>query len=231
MFNFESTLRAGGILALAAIGLVVFGETGLLIGVILPGGDSTLLLAGSFAATGALPLLPLIAIVIVSTFLGDNLGYEIGKRTGKRIFSRKESILFDPEHLLRAEKFYERHGGKTILIARFIPVVRTFVPLLAGVGTMPRKRFLIYDAIGAITWGGGVVMLGYILASIVGDRIEDLKVYLLVAVGVSMTLAFAPALYQLYRIKIQHKRPHTPKKVRQELQEAAEEIEETVSRD
>src|SRR5690606_21063603 len=126
-----------------------------------------------------LPLLPLIVVVIISSFLGDNFGYEIGKRSGKRIFRKKESIFFNPEHLLRAEQFYEKHGGKTVLLARFVPVVRTFVPLLAGVGAMPRKRFLIYDAIGAVLWGGGVIMLGYILASIVGERVEDLKIYLL----------------------------------------------------
>jgi len=228
LFNFESTLRAGGILALAAIGLVVFGETGLLIGVILPGGDTTLLLAGSFAATGDLPLLPLIAVVVVSTFIGDNFGYEIGKRTGKKIFHRKESIIFDPEHLLRAEKFYEKHGAKTVVLARFIPVVRTFAPLIAGAGSMPRRRFVAYDAIGAVLWGAGVIIIGYMLASIVGERISDLKIYLLIGVGISMTLAFAPALYQLYRVKIQHKRLKTSKKVKEELDDAAEDIEKVV---
>ncbi|MCA9348390.1 DedA family protein, partial [Candidatus Saccharibacteria bacterium] len=98
MGYFENLIRSGGLLGLVAVGFVIFAESGLLIGVFLPGGDTTLLLAGSFAATGRIPLIPLLIVIVLSAIIGDNIGYEIGKRTGKKVFKKKESFLFDPEH-------------------------------------------------------------------------------------------------------------------------------------
>lgn len=233
MGYFENLIRTGGLIGLIAIGFVIFAESGLLIGVLLPGGDTTLLLAGSFAATGRLPLLPLLVVIVASAVIGDNVGYEIGKRSGKRIFRKKESFLFDPEHLVRAGNFYEKHGGKTIILARFVPIVRTFAPLVAGVGNMPRKRFLFFNIIGALIWGVGVTMAGYLLASILGERVEDLEKYLLLAVGITTVAAFGPAAYHFFKLKAAHNKKTKAeiaedKKIKKELKEMSAEIEEDV---
>lgn len=218
----EKILSSGSLLL---IGLVIFGESGFLIGVILPGGDTTLLLAGSFAATGRLPLFWLLVTIVVAAILGDNVGYEIGKRTGKRIFKKPESLIFDPEHLVRAEKFYEKHGGKTVMIARFVPMVRTFAPLVAGVGNMDRKKFMLYNCLGALIWGVGVTMIGYIASRILGPHVEDLEKYLLLAVGVTTVAAFGPVIFHFFKAKRSHKQKLALKK---ELKEAAEEVEDAV---
>ncbi len=226
MDYFESLIRSGGLIGLIAVGFVVFAESGLLIGILLPGGDTTLLLAGSFAATGRLPIIPLLLVIVASAIIGDNVGYEIGKRTGRRIFRKKESFLFDPDHLLTAEKFYERHGGKTIILARFVPMVRTFAPLLAGVGKMPRRRFMFFNVVGALIWGIGITMAGYLLGSLLGDRVEDLDKYLIMLVVVATVVAFAPALYHLIQLRVKHRR--RTKSLQEELQEASATIEEDV---
>lgn len=226
MDYFENLISAGGLIGLIAVGFVVFAESGLLIGILLPGGDTTLLLAGSFAATGRLPLIPLLLIIVTAAIIGDNVGYEIGKRTGKRIFRKKESFLFDPDHLLTAEKFYEKHGGKTIILARFVPMVRTFAPLVAGVGKMPRRRFMFFNVVGALIWGLGVTLAGYLLGSLLGDRIEDLDKYLIMLVGVATVVAFAPAIYHLIQLKVKYRR--RTKSLQEELNEAAQDVEEDV---
>ncbi|TXG76001.1 DedA family protein [Patescibacteria group bacterium] len=153
----DKLILGGGLIA---IGATVFAESGLLIGFFLPG-DTLLFGAGILASQGTFPLHWLLLIVIVSAIVGDNVGYSIGKRTGKRIFKKEEGILFRHEHIERAEAFYEAHGGKTIIIARFIPIVRTFAPLVAGIGRMDHRRFTFFNAIGATIWGGGVILLGY----------------------------------------------------------------------
>ncbi len=231
MGYFENLIRNGGLIGLIAVGFVVFAESGLLIGILLPGGDTTLLLAGSFAATGRIPLIPLLIVIVVAAVVGDNVGYEIGKRSGKRVFRKKESFLFDPEHLVRAGKFYEKHGGKTIILARFVPIVRTFAPLVAGVGHMPRRRFMFFNIIGAFIWGVGVTMTGYLLASVLGERVEDLEKYLLIAIGVTTVLAFGPAIYHFLRLRSKHKSKQElreTKEIQEELKEIAQDIEEDV---
>jgi membrane-associated protein len=233
MGYFENLIRNGGLIGLIAVGFVVFAESGLLIGILLPGGDTTLLLAGSFAATGRIPLIPLLIVIVAAAVIGDNVGYEIGKRTGKRIFRKKESFLFDPEHLVTAGKFYEKHGGKTIILARFVPMVRTFAPLIAGVGQMPRRRFMLFNIIGAFIWGVGVTMAGYLLASILGERVEDLEKYLIMAVGITTVVAFAPAAYHFFKLKTSHSKKTKEeiaedKEIKEELKEIARDIEEDV---
>ncbi len=201
----DKLILGGG---LVAIGATVFAESGLLIGFFLPG-DTLLFGAGILASQGALPLGWLLAVVIASAIIGDNVGYEIGKRTGKRIFTKKDSILFQHEHVERAELFYEKHGGKTIIIARFVPIVRTFAPLVAGVGKMPHRRFTIYNAIGGILWGGGVVLLGYWFGSRV-PWVEDyitpviLGVVLLSIVGSFAHIMREPVARKLLIKKIRH---------------------------
>lgn len=149
---------------LIAIGATVFAESGLLIGFFLPG-DTLLFGAGILASQGTINIWHLILVVIVAAILGDNVGYSIGRRTGKRMFHKEDGILFRKEHIEKAEKFYEKHGGKTIIIARFVPVVRTFAPMVAGMGKMSRQRFLAFNVVGAILWGGGVTLLGFWLGS------------------------------------------------------------------
>lgn len=218
----EKILSSGSLLL---IGLIIFGESGFLIGVILPGGDTTLLLAGSFAATGRLPLAWLLVTVVLAAILGDNVGYEIGKRTGKKIFRKPESLLFDPEHLVKAEKFYEQHGGKTVILARFFPMVRTFAPLIAGVGNMNRRRFMLFNCIGALIWGVGVTMAGYIASRILGPHVEELEKYLLIAVGVTTVAAFGPVVFHFFKAKRSHREKIRLKK---ELKAAEQNVEEDV---
>lgn len=168
--NIEKIIQQFGILA---IGIIVFTESGLLIGFFLPG-DTLLLLAGVLASQGELELLPLLAVVTFAAIVGDNVGYSIGRRTGPRIFKKEDGIFFHKENIERAQAFYDKHGGKTIIIARFIPVVRTFAPLVAGIAKMPRRRFMAFNVIGGVTWGVGVTLLGYF----VGSKIPHIDKYL-----------------------------------------------------
>jgi membrane-associated protein len=152
-------IRAGGYVLLNAI---VFVETGLLIGFFLPG-DSLLVSAGVvWYVQGWNPWL-LIITLSISAILGDSLGYYIGAKTGPKLFTREKSLFFAKDHLLRTQAFYERHGGKTIILARFIPILRTFAPVVAGVGRMEYRRFVFYNVFGGIGWVVSMVLLGYYL--------------------------------------------------------------------
>ena len=155
--SIDKIILGGGLIA---IGATIFAESGLLVGFFLPG-DTLLFGAGILASQGTLPIGWLLVVVISAAILGDNVGYSIGHRTGKKLFNKKESLLFQHEHIERAEKFYEDHGGKTIILARFIPIVRTFAPVVAGIGNMSRKRFFLFNSIGGALWGGGVTLAGY----------------------------------------------------------------------
>jgi membrane-associated protein len=144
--------------------LIIFIETGALI-FFLPG-DSLLFVAGLYASRGALSLGLLEALLIPAAILGDTTSYYIGARIGPAIFKRPESRLFKPAHLKAAHDFYERHGGKAIILARFMPIVRTFVPVVAGVGAMPYKRFIAYNMIGGAAWVASMTIGGYFLGQI-----------------------------------------------------------------
>lgn len=190
MFNIEQLIASGGILLVAAI---VFAESGLLIGFFLPG-DTLLFGAGLAASQGRFNIVWLIFAVVLAAVIGDNVGYSIGRRTGPRIFRKKDSILFHKDYINRAESFYEKHGGKTIILARFIPVVRTFAPVVAGVGKMSRKRFFMFNIVGGITWGAGMPLLGYW----VGSKIPHLDKYIdLVIIGVMVLSIFLASLHLL----------------------------------
>ena len=177
MFDINSIIQSGGILIVA---LIVFAESGLLIGFWLPG-DTLLLGAGILASQGEVSITWLIIAVVLAAIIGDNVGYSIGRRTGHRIFKKDDGIFFQKEHIEKAEAFYEKHGGKTIILARFIPIVRTFAPLVAGVGKMPRKRFMLFNVVGAVTWGAGIILLGYWFGSKV-PHLEEYVHYVLLAV-------------------------------------------------
>lgn len=189
--NIEKIIQQFGILA---IGGIVFAESGLLIGFFLPG-DTLLLLAGVLASQGELELLPLLAVITIAAVVGDNVGYSIGRRTGHRIFKKEDGILFHKENIERAQAFYNKHGGKTIIIARFIPVVRTFAPMVAGIAKMPRRRFMAFNVIGGVTWGVGVTLLGYF----VGSRIPHIDKYLHYIVLLVIVASVAISLMHLLR--------------------------------
>ena len=167
LFNIENWLDRGG-LALAA--LIIFAETGLLIGFFLPG-DSLLFIAGFLASKPkGLPHLPslglVVPVLVASAFVGNQVGYLIGSRIGPSVFDRPDSRLFNQRNVGRTHAFFERHGTKALVMARFVPIVRTFVPVLAGVGKMKHRTFITANAIGAVVWAGGVTVLGYFLGQV-----------------------------------------------------------------
>lgn len=190
MFDTQALIASGGILIVAAI---VFAESGLLIGFFLPG-DTLLFSAGLLAAQDTVSLPWLLVATVAAAIVGDNVGYSIGRRAGPRIFKREDGILFHKDHLMRAEKFYEDHGGKTVTMARFIPVVRTFAPVVAGAGKMPRRRFMYYNVIGAVAWGGGVTLLGYWLGTKIPGLDHYIEYLLLAVVLLSLLGSFAHLL-------------------------------------
>ena len=164
--NVETLLSNGGLLVL---GLIVFAESGLLVGFFLPG-DSLLFIAGflaSEAGGNVLPPLPLVLLVAASmAIIGDQVGYIIGRRVGPALFARPKSRLFDPAHVDKAQAFFDKHGAKTIVLARFVPIVRTFAPVLAGVGRMDYRTFVRYNILGGLGWGVGLPVLGFFLGQI-----------------------------------------------------------------
>lgn len=154
-----------GWLGYAAMFAVVYSETGLLVGFFLPG-DSFLFTIGVVAGLGALDIVQVNILLMAAAMLGDSTGYWLGRKTGPRIFSRPDSRLFKQEYITRTKAFYERYGGKTIILARFVPIVRTFAAFVAGVGQMPYLRFLPYSVCGGIGWVFLMTMLGYELGGI-----------------------------------------------------------------
>jgi membrane-associated protein len=190
MLSVEHILQSGGLLA---IGALVYSESGLMVGFFLPG-DTLLLSAGVFAAEGKLPLALTIAVISLAAVLGDNTGYTIGRLLGPRVFKKKDGIVFRQEYVQRAEKFYERFGSKTMLLSHFIPFVRSFAPVVAGVAKMPRPSFLLFDGIGDIAWAVIVTMLGYWF----GSRIPNLDHYILPTIAVVVLASFGPMLWHLF---------------------------------
>jgi len=190
-YSLDDLVRWGGYVILVAI---VFTETGLLVGFFLPG-DSLLITAGLVAATGALDIWWLNGLLIVAAVVGDSVGYAIGYRAGPRIFTREQSLLFRPSHVERTRRFYERHGAKTIVIARFVPIVRTFAPVVAGVGQMEYRRFLIYNVAGGVGWVTSMTWAGYLL----GQTIPNIGDHIHVVVAVVIVLSVIPIGVELYR--------------------------------
>ncbi|HEV7168237.1 MAG TPA: VTT domain-containing protein [Micrococcaceae bacterium] len=173
---------------------IIFAETGLLIGFFLPG-DSLLFTAGLLVATGTIQfnIWLLILLLMVCAFLGNQVGYLIGAKAGPAIFNRPDSRLFKHEHVESAHAFFERHGGKALVLARFVPIVRTFVPVIVGVAGMERRHFAAYNAIGAVLWTGAVTLLGFIL----GDRIPFVKDNLDVIFIVIVLLSVIPIIIEI----------------------------------
>jgi membrane-associated protein len=187
----DHLIRGGGYAVLVAI---VFAETGLLIGFFLPG-DSLLITAGLVAATGHLDIWALNALLIAAAIVGDSVGYAIGRRAGPRLFTRPRSLLFDPRHVERTRAFYARHGAKTIVIARFVPIVRTFAPVVAGVGQMEYRRFVFYNVAGGVAWVMSMTWAGYVL----GRAVPDIGDHVHVVVGIVILLSLIPIVIELVR--------------------------------
>ncbi|MFK0071644.1 DedA family protein [Arthrobacter woluwensis] len=166
---------------------IVFAETGLLVGFFLPG-DSLLFTAGLLVATGTIKfnIAALITLVVISAIIGNQCGYLIGRKAGPALFNRPESRLFKHENVEKAHLFFEKHGGKALILARFVPIIRTFVPVIVGVAEYDRKKFFLFNVIGGVLWGGGVTLLGYVL----GDRVpwvsKNLDLIFIVIVLVSV---------------------------------------------
>ena len=186
-------VRWGGYIALVAI---VFTETGLLVGFFLPG-DSLLITAGLVAAAGGLDIWLLNGLLIPAAIIGDSVGYAIGYRAGPRIFTREDSRWFSRTHLVRTREFYERHGGKTIVLARFIPILRTFAPVVAGVGQMEYRKFLSYNVLGGIGWVASLTWAGYLL----GQAIPDIGRYIHIVIGVVIVLSVIPIGVEWWRAR------------------------------
>ena len=190
-YSLDDLVRWGGYAVLTAI---VFTETGLLIGFFLPG-DSLLITAGLVAAAGHLDIWWLNALLILAAVVGDSTGYAIGRRLGPRLFTRPQSLLFNPRHVERTRAFYARHGAKTIVIARFVPIVRTFAPVVAGVGQMEYRRFVFYNIAGGVGWVTGMTWAGYLL----GQTIPNIGDHVHVVVAIVIALSLVPIVVELVR--------------------------------
>ncbi len=179
----------GGHLAIWAI---VFAESGLLIGFFLPG-DSLLFAAGFLASQGYLNIFALIIGCFVCAVVGDNVGYATGKRFGHKLFSKEDSLFFHKNNIVKAQNFYEKHGTKTIVLARFLPVVRTFAPIVAGIGKMDYPTFFKFNLLGGLVWTSGLSMLGFVL----GNVIPDVDKYLLPITIAIVVISIIPSLLHL----------------------------------
>jgi membrane-associated protein len=187
----EQVIITFGYLGIAAI---IFAESGLLVGFFLPG-DSLLFTAGFLASIGSFNIYLLILLVSLGAVVGDSVGYGFGYRVGRKLFQKKDSILFHQDNLKRAEQFYEKYGKLTIILARFIPVVRTFAPVVAGIGKMEYKTFLSYNVVGGLLWGSGVTLLGYFL----GHLIPNIDKYLLPIIVLIVIVSIAPSAYHILK--------------------------------
>jgi membrane-associated protein len=188
IYNVRGIIEWGGMTALVA---VIFAETGLLIGFFLPG-DSLLVTAGVFCTSAnpaghpLLNILWLNVAVGIAAVVGDQVGFYIGRTTGPRLFTRENSLLFNKKHLVRTHEFYERHGGKTIIIARFMPIIRTFAPVVAGVGAMNYRRFVSYNVFGGIGWVVSMTGIGYGLATVWPDVTKHIEKLIILVIFLSL---------------------------------------------
>jgi membrane-associated protein len=198
VYNVPELIRIAGLFGLI---LIVFAETGLLVGFFLPG-DSLLITAGRFAARGDFNIVTLNVTLIAAAIVGDATGYWLGKRTGEALYSRPDSFFFRRDHLRITHEFYEKHGGKTIVMARFMPIVRTFAPMVAGVAQMGYRQFATYNVVGGVLWVISMTLGGYYLGQVV-PNIEQ-NIHYVVAVVIFLSL-LPPGIAWL-RIKFQERR-------------------------
>jgi membrane-associated protein len=181
-------------LGLVGVGLIIFAESGLLIGLLFPG-DSLLFVAGIFAGEGYFSVVLLLIIAIAAAILGDSFGYWFGWKFGPKVFKKEESFLFKKSYVTKTEAFYAKHGKKTVAIARFVPIVRTFAPIMAGVGGMPYASFVMWNIVGGIAWASVFVLGGYFLNALFPDS----EKFLTYATFGIIVVSLAPAGYQVVR--------------------------------
>ena len=199
LYHFEELIRWGGYFVVAGI---VFAETGLLAGFFLPG-DSLLVTAGLLASVdGELNILHLNLTLCAAAILGDSVGYWVGYHFGRKIFNREDSFFFHKDHLVRTEKFYEKYGAKTIVIARFIPIVRTFAPTVAGVGRMKYSKFFCYNILGGIGWVMSMTLLGYFL----GNSIPDIEKKIHWVILAVILISFIPLVIEGLKARSENKK-------------------------
>ena len=197
LYDVNGIIQWGGLLIVC---LIIFIETGLFTGFFLPG-DSLLVTAGIFSATGYLNIMHLLLFASLSAIIGDQLGYYIGLKTGKILYSRKDSKFFKHEHLEKAELFYQRYGAKTIVLARFVPIVRTFAPAVAGAAGMDYLRFVSYNILGGLLWVFTTVLGGFFL----GSLIPDIEKKIHIVIGVVIILSFIPIIVEIVKNRMKKK--------------------------
>src|ERR1700730_11655046 len=193
LFNVQGLIEWGGTLLVCVI---VFVETGFFVGFFLPG-DSLLVTAGVFAASGQLHISELLLLVPLCAIVGDQIGYWIGRKAGQALYRREDSLVFRKSHLERARQFYEKYGGKTVILARFVPIVRTFCPPVAGAAQMPYGRYFAYDVAGGILWGGGMILGGYTL----GRQIPNISQNIHYVIAVVIFLSLLPPAISVLRAR------------------------------
>lgn len=189
--DIEALIRTVGYIGMFAI---IFAETGLLLGFFLPG-DTLLITAGLMAERGQLEMWFLIPLLIAAALIGDFVGFEIGKQAGPRLFKREDSRLFKRKHLERAEAFYEKHGGKTIVVARFLAVIRTFAPTVAGASQMKYRKFVLYNFVGGALWVTSMLWLGYVF----GTKVDNLELFFTALVVIMVGASLAPAAWGVWK--------------------------------
>jgi membrane-associated protein len=195
LFNVKGLIEWGGTLLVCVI---VFIETGFFVGFFLPG-DSLLVTAGIFAATGQLHVGELMLLVPLCAIAGDQVGYWIGRKAGQALYRREDSVIFRKRHLERAQKFYEKYGGKTVILARFVPVVRTFCPPVAGAALMPYGSYFAFDVAGGFLWVGSTILGGYFLGSMIPNI--DKRIHYVIAAVIFLSLL--PAIISILRARNQ----------------------------
>ena len=205
VYNVPELIRMGGLIGLV---LIVFAETGLMVGFFLPG-DSLLVTAGLFAAKGDLNIVWLNLALIAAAIVGDATGYWIGRRAGKALYNRPNSFFFRKQHLIKTHEFYEKHGGKTIVIARFVPIIRTFAPVVAGAAEMTYRQFATYNILGGIGWVTSMTLIGYFL----GRAVPDIDKHIHIVVAIVIFLSLLPAIISVLKVKLQRRAapPAAPK--------------------
>ena len=174
--------------------LAIFAETGLFIGIVLPG-DSLLFTAGFLASQDYFQIALLCTLVFAASVLGDNTGYYIGHRLGKRLFTRPESRIFKPEYPIKGQEFLNKHGGRAILLGKFMPIVRTMIPMVAGASQMEYRKFLRFNLLGGLVWAVGVTLAGYFL----GSYIPGVDKYLLTIIALVILISIAPSAIHIWR--------------------------------
>jgi membrane-associated protein len=201
--SLDELIRWGGYMVLF---FIVFAETGLFFGFLLPG-DSLLITAGLVAASGKLGFWETNATMILAAILGDSTGYFIGRILGRKLFERPDSLIFRREYLERTQNFYDRHGGKTIFFARFVPVIRSFATTVAGIAKMPYTRFIAFSVSGAITWIASLTSLGYFL----GSQFPELDTYINLIISATVLAIIISIIFKLIRAKIELQRAKSVK--------------------